>query len=91
MVEADDGTTDTDDQATGTTITADTYYYFKIDMSDLRDVKFWIDDDLVASGVSVPALDGNDLLQPLIGIQKASGTGQVSVTCDFVSVEFDRY
>lgn len=91
LAEGDDGTTDTDDAATGKTLTTGTYYYFKIDMSDLKDVKFWIDDDLVYDGLDVSALDGNDLLQPIIGIQKASGTGTVSVTCDWAAVSHDRY
>jgi hypothetical protein len=92
VVEADDGTTDTDDQATSpaTTLTAGTYYTFKVDLSAETSAKFYIDGTLVGA-IAVAALPVHaTLMQPIIAIQKASGTGTVAVTVDYVRVQWDR-
>ncbi len=91
VIEGDDGTTDTDDQASSpaTTLTADTYYTFHIDATNLSAVRFFIDDVAIGT-VSVPLLSASTPLQPIIGISKASGTGTVSLTVDYWRVKATR-
>jgi hypothetical protein len=90
LIEGDDGTTDTDDEDTGRDTTAGTYYLFTIDGTDgLSAVNFFRDNDFVGD-ISVPALTVSSLLQPLIGVQKASGTGVPSITVDWVHIRHSR-
>ena len=90
LIEGDDGTTDTDDEDTGRDTTAATYNLYTIDAMDgLSAVNFFRDNDFVGD-VAVSALTVSSLLQPLIGVQKASGTGVPSVTVDFVHIFLAR-
>lgn len=84
LAETDDGTTDRDDQATGITLVAGTYNFFTIDMSDLGSIKFQVDDRPPFS-LAASALLSTDLLQPIIAVQRASGTGVPSWTCDMLA------
>lgn len=89
VVEGDDGTTDTDDVATGYTIASGTQYRFSIDMSDLSNIVFKVNDTIVAKKkIAVSALTGN--LQPYFIVAKASGASQAKLESDFFRVETDR-
>lgn len=90
LVESDDGTTDTDDQACvpAQTMVAGSTYVFRIDGRDTASVKFYLDDQLVGS-TSMAAI-GNSRLQPLILAQKDSGTGTGTFTVDYVRIGWDR-
>jgi len=82
VVETDDGTNDNNDIATGKTLAA-TKFRFRIDFENgLSDVKFYIDGDRVAAGTTfdMSNIGATQGLQPLVQIQKASGTGVPSVT-----------
>lgn len=85
--ETDDGTTDTDDQATNQSYAEGTYLVLKIDATTLTAVKFYINGALVGTG-SIAAATGN--VQPFIELQKDSGTGTVKVTIDYIKVCADR-
>jgi hypothetical protein len=87
--ETDDNTTDRDDQATGVTLTADTYYVLSIDLSDTGRIRFWIDDNVVAT-LAAKDLTSSHLLQPMILLQKDSGTGTPSITIDWVRCSWNR-
>ena len=91
-VETDDGTTDNDDVVTGVTSTTGTYYLYTVDARDLSDVRFYVDNNQVAGGVnlSATALTASSLLQPLVALQKASGTGVIAVAVSHVMVSWDR-
>lgn len=89
LAESDDGTTDSDDQSTSTTLTAATYNDFRIDMTDLANIEFWVDDTRVAT-LAASALTASTLLQPVCLIQKDSGTGEQSITMDWWSLEYAR-
>lgn len=92
VVETDDATTDNDDKATGTTLAA-AYKVLEIDFSNgLKDVRFFIDGERVAAGTTfdMSAAAAGQNVQPIIQIQKASGTGVPSVTIAAVEVDF-RY
>ncbi len=82
VVETDDGTNDNNDVATGKTLAA-TKFRFRISFErGLSDVRFYIDGDRVAAGTTfdMSSIGATQGLQPLVQIQKASGTGVPSVT-----------
>ena len=66
----------------------------KIDLSDLSDVKYFIDDQRVALAnnevIDVSGMAAGDLLQPYIEMQKDSGTVTHIVDIDYISVLWDR-
>lgn len=88
LAETDDATTDRDDQSTGITMVADTYYHFTIDFSrGTNAIDFYVDDALVST-LNATALTTSMLMQPFIAIQKdaAGGTGTQFLTVDQVRV-----
>lgn len=90
VVETDDGTTDKDDIATGQTL-INAYKYFKIDMTDLTNVKFWMTNGnsrlvRVASGTTFDMSAYSSCVQPVFQLQKASGTDTAGVSIDYVRV-----
>jgi hypothetical protein len=92
VVETDDATNDNDDKATGTTL-GSTYKALEIDFSfGLKDVRFFIDGERVAAGTTfdMSAAAAGQNVQPIIQLQKASGTGTPSVTIAAVEVDY-RY
>jgi hypothetical protein len=87
-VESDDGTTDDDDNDTGVDWASNSFIDFKIDMSNLGAVKFYVDEACVAI-LSMAAASGN--VQPYITVQKAAAANfDHRVTVDFVDVHCDR-
>ena len=90
VVETDDATTDNNDKATGETLAA-VYKKFLIDFSQgLSDVRFFIDGDRVATATTfdMSALTAGLNVQPIVQIQKASGTGVPSVTIAEFGVQY---
>lgn len=82
VVETDDGTTDKDDIATGTTLSS-TYKKLLIDFTNgIGDVRLFVDGARVAAGTlfDMSALTAGLNVQPWVQIQKASGTGVPAVT-----------
>ena len=82
VAETDDGTTDNDDKATGVTLSS-TYKKFLIDFSNgIADVRFFIDGARVsqANTFDMSLLTAGLNVQPMVQIQKASGTGVPAVT-----------
>jgi len=89
VCESDDGTTDLDDKATGITMAADMYHVFQIDFTSLANVKFYIDGTQVATTTTFDLSDLGDaeaVLQPYIGLGKASGTGVGCMYLDSVRI-----
>jgi hypothetical protein len=92
VVETDDGTTDNDDKATGTTLSS-TYKKFTIDFTNgLSDIRFFIDGERVASGTtfSMASVTAGQNVQPFVQLHKASGTGTPSITIAQVTTQ-QRY
>ena len=81
LAETDDGTTDNDDQATGITLVADTYNLFTINMRDPSKIGFYVNKNRVLE-LSAAALVNTMVLQPVVWLQKDSGTGTESITVD---------
>lgn len=94
VCETDDGTSDLDDKATGTTISS-TYKKFTIDFTNgISDIRFYIDGERVASATTftLANITAGQNVQPFVQLHKASGTGVPSVTISqFKSVQRYAY
>jgi len=88
LVEGDDGTTDTDDSDSGTDLTAATYTEFEINCADLAAVEFYIDGVKQSTTIAMSAATGT--LQPFIQVGKTSGATGVTLTVDWIELEWDR-
>lgn len=92
-VESDDTTNDNDDIATGHTAVAGTYDIYRIDFTDLTDVKFYINGSRVASGTTFNMENltaAEQQMQPYFSLDKASGTGLGDLDIDYVKIWQDR-
>lgn len=91
VLEGDDGTTDTDDQATSpaTSIVDDAFHIYRIDFTNLSAIAFTIDGQAVGT-VSCPLLTAADLLQPYFEIQKDGGADTDSLEVDYCEVTWIR-
>ena len=91
LVETDDVTTNDDDNDTTINLVEDAFHVYRIDMSDLSDVKFYVDGvrQLGTSAFDMSALTGatgtTGLMQPYFSLDKASGTGLGSLYIDYVA------
>ena len=92
FAEGDDGTTDNNDNDTSVDYASGTYQVFKIDCSDLSDVRFYIDgvQCVLPEKIDVDQMAAGDLLQPYIEIQKDTGAEVHEVHIDYISVLWDR-
>ena len=91
LAETDDATTDNDDKATGTTLAA-VYKKFVISFeSGISDVRFFVDGERVAQATTfdMSALSAGLNVQPIVQIQKASGTGVPSVTIAMINIVYN--
>ena len=90
VVETDDNVTDKNDIATGQTL-INAYKTFKIDMTDLTNVKFYMTNGnnrlvRVAAGTTFDMSAYSSCVQPIFQLQKASGTDTSGVSIDYVRV-----
>lgn len=82
LVETDDGVSDVDDKATGTTL-GSTYKTLRIDFTNgLTDVRFYVEGERVAAGTKfdMSGLTAGLNVQPFANVSKASGTGVPTLT-----------
>ena len=92
-VETDDTTNDNDDVATGVTTVAGTYNIFRIDFTDLTNVKFFIDGTRVATATTFDMSNltaAEQQMQPYFSLDKASGTGLGDINIDYVKIFSNR-
>lgn len=86
VVESDDGVTDLDDKAAGTTLVA-TYKRFVIDFSGgTSNVKFYIDGVQVAASTRFDMSGYTAGLQPYLQLQKTSSANTNSASIDYVKI-----
>jgi hypothetical protein len=84
---SDDTSNDVDATATGVTAVVDTYNIYRIDFTDVSDVKFFIDGNRVGSGTTHDMSTGSAVvLQPFIMAHKESGAGLGILHVDYVRV-----
>jgi hypothetical protein len=90
VVETDDGTNDHDDISTGKTL-ASTYKTFEMSFSKgTSDIRFYIDGQRVANGTTFDMSGYTGQLQPYLRVDKISGTGIPSLTCDYLEIQYKR-
>lgn len=89
--EADDNATNSS-VSSGVTATAAQTKIYRIDFTDVTDVRFYIDGAHVAGGTTIPyaATGANAILQPFVGCYKASGAGLGTVLCDYMKIWSQR-
>ncbi len=90
VVESDDGVTDKDDVATGLTL-INAYKYFKIDASDVTNVKYYMTDGnsklvRVAAGTTFDMSGYTGCLQPFFQLQKTSDSNVDKVLIDYCRI-----
>lgn len=87
VAESDDGTTDNDDKSTGITAATTVWHVYRIDFTDIANVKFYIDGDRVASSTTfnMSAMsDANGILQPYFHINKTGDAAVGTLDIDYV-------
>ena len=77
FLESDDGTTDNDDKDSGIDFTSGKYHIYKIDMTDLKNVLFFVDGVLANNGntFDMSAISKSDYLEPFILFARTSNSG----------------
>jgi len=93
VCETDDTSNDEDDEATGITIVAGTYYIFRIDFTDLTDVKFYVDGVRVAPTKTFDMSNltaGEEQMQPYFSLDKTGDAGLGDMNIDYVRIFSDR-
>lgn len=91
VVETDDGVNNNDDVDTGLSLADSTWHTFKIDFSNLEDVKFYMTNSSgnmrrVASTTTFDMSNYAAGLQPFVQLQKTADTNTDSVEIDYIKV-----
>ena len=88
VVETDDAVTDTDDTATGVSVVQNQWYIGRIELLDLNDVRFYLDNVRVGSATKhrMAAMTSAKIVQPYIAMHRASGTVKPNIEIDYVLV-----
>ena len=93
--EAKDGTTTTTAFDLGFTVVANTFYLFRMAAKfgmgrNSGFVEFWLDDNFMGK-ITIKDATSSMLLQPIFGVQKASGTGVPAIDIDYYNFSWDRF
>jgi len=90
LLESDDGTNDNNDKDSGVDATADSYNTLKIDFSDTSNVLFYIDGTNYTASTTFDMSNYNGALQPIVELQKDSGTTTPEVRIDYIKITCAR-
>lgn len=86
-IHTDDASTDNDAVATGVTVVAGTFYVFRIDATNVADVKFYINGVGVGTGTTFVMSNGtNVMVQPYLMCYKSAGAGLGTLDIDYVKM-----
>ena len=89
LCESDDTTNNNDDKAAGKTVVATDYHIYRIDFTDIADVRFYYDGEHVAAATTFDMsnlTDAEAVMQPYFSLDKASGTGVGTMLLDYVRI-----
>ncbi len=91
LIRSQDGATQ-NSIASGITVVNTEWHTFRIDATDVTDVKFFIDGMQVSANgaVAFAATGANAVLQPYVAMYKPSGTGVGTLTADYVKAWMNR-
>ena len=87
LCETDDTTDNNDDAETDITTVAGAYHVYRIDFTDLTDVRFYVDGDRVATGTTFDMSDlaaGEKIMQPYASLDKTNDTGVGDLDLDYI-------
>lgn len=87
LAETDDTTNNNDDISTGVTVTTGQWKIYKIDFSNLADVRFYIDGVAVALATTFDMsslTDAEAVMQPYFSIDKGADAGLGNLDIDYV-------
>jgi hypothetical protein len=89
--EVDDNATD-QAAASGVTVLATEWHTYRIDFTSVTDIRFYIDGVHVATATTFAyaATAANAILQPYLGLYKASGVGVGTIQVDYVRLWQER-
>jgi len=91
LVEADDGSTDTDDQDSGADLVDNTWTHFRIDFSSLADVKFYINGtEQSGATVVMSNIASSTMVQPIACLQRDAGAEEEKMYLDSFKVTSGR-
>ena len=87
VCEVDDNATNAS-TASGTTVVAGAWHIYRIDFTDVTDVRFYIDGAHVATSATFAyaATGANAILQPYFACYKASGAGVGTIQVDYCRI-----
>jgi len=92
LVEADDDSTNTDDQDSLVDLVDDTWTHFKIDFSNLADVKFFIDGvEQGGAAVVMSNIAATVLVQPIFCLQRDDAAEEEKMYIDSFKVTSGRF
>lgn len=89
LCETDDTTNDNDDVSAGMTLVATDWHVYKIDFTNIADVRFYVDNAQVGSATTFDMSNltsAEALMQPYFSLDKASGTGVGTLLVDYVRI-----
>lgn len=91
LLRSQDGTTQ-NSIASGVTVLATDWHIYRIDMTDVTDVKFFIDGAKVSgnSALAFAASGSSSILQPYFSVYKPSGTGVATLQVDYARAAMFR-
>ena len=89
-IQSKDGATTVAATDTDVDLVDDTFATFKIDMSDLTDVKFYINGVRVLSGTTVDFSGYSGTLTPIFHVEKTSNDTTADFRVDWVRVRAER-
>lgn len=93
LVETDDTTNDENDETTGTTAVNGTFMVLRIDFSKIEDVRFFINGAAITTSTTFDMSNltaAEAVMQPVIALDKASGSGLGTVYVDYVKLWSDE-
>jgi len=93
LYESDDGDDDDNDNAAGITLVADTYHIFRIDFTDVTNVRFYVDGALVGTTSMATLSAAEAKVQPYFCMSKtksAANTGTGTIYLDYVKIWQNR-
>lgn len=96
VLESDDGTEEQGDVATGVTLVDDTFYDFRVDMTDKTSVTFWYKAVTAVAWTQLAAAttfnmeNATSTLTPMVHVEKTSNDTLADVRLDFISFTATR-
>lgn len=87
LISTDDGTNDLSDKSTGISVSNSSYTDLYADLSNKKDVKFYVNGQPVCQDTTFDISNYTASLQPFVQLQKSSDNNTDSMIIDYIEVE----